>query len=75
MSFVEFVKIRETIGTQADVATELETARRTFGRWERGERPVPGIAAAAIKLLAAEHQRRRARTQEAIALLSSDVAR
>lgn len=69
MTAVEFSAIRESIGSQEEVAKELYTARRTFGRWESGERPVPGIAAAAIELLAQAHRERQRRTREAIAAL------
>jgi len=71
MSAARFCAIRESIGSQEEVAKELYTARRTFGRWESGERPVPGIAAAAIELLAQAHRERQRRTQDAIAMLGA----
>ena len=67
MSCLEFVRLREAIGTQVEVAIELQTARRTLGRWERGDRPVPGIAAVAIRLLAEKAAARRDFTEAAIA--------
>lgn len=63
----EFYALRVSIGEQKEVAIELETARRTLGRWERNERPVPGIAAVAIRLLAEKAAARRERTLEAVA--------
>lgn len=67
MPAVDFLQLREACGTQMEVAVELMTSRKSLGRWERGERPVPGIAAAAIRLLAAEAARRAKRTRKAIA--------
>lgn len=66
MPAFEFFELRERCGTQAEVAIELQTARRTMGRWERGERPVPGIAAVAIRMLAERVEARRKLTAEAI---------
>jgi len=63
----DFTRLRESIGTQVEVAVELRTARRTVGRWERGDRPVPGIAAVAIQLLADVAAERRKRTEDAVA--------
>lgn len=72
MSAMEFTMKRESIGTQADVAIELQTARRTVGRWERGERPVPGIAAVAITLLAEKAALRRDLTAAAVRDMRAD---
>ncbi len=47
-----FAKLRELVGTQEETAMEMQTARRTIGRWERGDRAVPGAAAVCIRLLA-----------------------
>lgn len=66
MTAGEFLALRESIGTQESVADDLETDRRTLGRWERGERPVPGIAAAAIRLLAQDAASRRVATLRAV---------
>lgn len=75
MSAMEFAILRESIGTQQEVATELQTARKSIGRWERGDRPVPGIAAAAIKLLADVAKARRERTHAAVAEIMADASR
>lgn len=67
MSRLDFVRLRERVGTQHEAAVEMQTARRTLGRWERGDRPIPGVAAVCIRLLAEEADRRRARTEAAVA--------
>ncbi len=74
MSAGEFQTLRETIGTQESVADDLQTDRRTLGRWERGERPVPGIAAAAIRLLAQQAAANRAATLRAVSEMEASNA-
>lgn len=66
MTPVEFGRLRQQIGTQEEVADEMQTARRTLGRWESGERPVPGVAAVCIRELAKGAAARRADTLRAI---------
>lgn len=65
MTAAEFMAHREAIGTQAEVAEQMETARKTVGRWERGERPVPGVASVCIRLLRARAEAAKRRTAEA----------
>lgn len=67
MSAAEFAAHRQAIGTQEEVSDLTETDRRTIGRWERGERPVPGIASVCIRLLRADAEKRKARTMAAAA--------
>ena len=67
MTKEEFTRLREQIGTQEEAAEEMDTSRRTIGRWERGERSIPGVAAVCVKLLAAQAETRRAATLAAAA--------
>lgn len=62
MTAEEFGEHRQAIGTQEEVSELTETDRRTIGRWERGERPVPGIASVCIRLLRAQAVARKVRT-------------
>lgn len=62
----EFRGHREAIGTQEEVEELMQTARRTLGRWERGERPVPGVASVCIRLLRRDAEGRKARTVAAV---------
>jgi DNA-binding transcriptional regulator YiaG len=39
------------LATQEAVADALEVDRRTVGRWERGEVPVPGPVRVALRLM------------------------
>ena len=73
MPAATFLALRESVGTQADVAVELQTARRTVGRWERGDRPVPGIAAVAMTLLADKARLRRELTAAAVRDIQPDA--
>jgi DNA-binding transcriptional regulator YiaG len=65
MTAAEFERNRMAIGTQAEVADQMQTARKTVGRWERGDRPVPGVASVCIRLLRAQADEARSRTLEA----------
>lgn len=65
MTSLEFQALREQIGTQDEAAAEMETNRRTIGRWERGERTIPGVAAVCVRMLAERAQARKAATFEA----------
>ncbi len=65
MTPAEFTALRERIGTQDEAAAEMESNRRTIGRWERGERTIPGVAAVCVRLLAERAEARKAATFEA----------
>lgn len=67
MTAAAFLALRESFGTQEEVADAMETDRRTIGRWERGERPVPGVAAVCIRLLVQDKEMKRTATLEAVA--------
>jgi DNA-binding transcriptional regulator YiaG len=53
MTPTEFKAARAAAGlmTQQAAADALEIDRRTVGRWERGEVPVPGPARVALRLM------------------------
>lgn len=74
MTPAEFTALREKIGTQDEAATEMDTNRRTIGRWERGERSIPGVAAVCVRMLAERAQARRAATFEAARAMSKGGA-
>jgi DNA-binding XRE family transcriptional regulator len=43
---------RKELGmNQGDLAKRLRTSRSGYVKWERGERPIPGICETAIELL------------------------
>lgn len=65
MTPVEFESLRKKIGTQAEAAEEMDVNLRTIGRWERGQRPIPYIAALALRHLATEAEARKAATFDA----------
>lgn len=48
----EFKTLREDIGTDTEVAEQMETTRSTIHRWENGKREVPGPARVLIRILA-----------------------
>lgn len=73
MPALVFLQLREACGTQEEVALDLQTPRRTLGRWERGERAVPGVAAAAIRMLADKAQLRRDLTAAGLAAMKADA--
>lgn len=73
MTAAAFLALRESVGTQEDVADAMETDRRTIGRWERGERPVPGVAAVCIRLLAQDKAMKRSATLEAVAKMGEQA--
>jgi DNA-binding XRE family transcriptional regulator len=64
-----FVAIRQTIGTQEEVAGELRISRKSIGRYEGGERRIPYSLAIAIVVLAVAAARRRETTVAALAEL------
>jgi transcriptional regulator with XRE-family HTH domain len=48
----ELRKIRLRLGlTQAQMTVRLDLDRRTIGRYERGERPVPRVVELAVRYL------------------------
>lgn len=54
----DFKASREALGmTQADLASAIKSDVRTVGRWERGERKVPGPVSVLMELLVSiKHQ-------------------
>jgi DNA-binding transcriptional regulator YiaG len=42
---------RELGLNQADMAKQLRTSRSGYVKWERGERPIPGVCEVAVELL------------------------
>ena len=48
----DFKRMRETIGTDNEVADAMETTRSTIHRWENGKREIPGPARVLIRILA-----------------------
>lgn len=47
----DFKKMREAIGTDTEVAEQMETTRSTIHRWENGKREIPGPARVLIRIL------------------------
>lgn len=47
-----FKTLREGIGTDVEVAAQMETTRSTIHRWENGKREIPGPARVLIQILA-----------------------
>lgn len=47
-----FRKYREMIGTDTEVADQMETTRSTIHRWENDKREIPGPARVLIRILA-----------------------
>ena len=60
-----FKTLRETIGSDTEVADAMETTRSTIHRWENGKREIPGPARVLIRILAerAEAERLAERAQ------------
>lgn len=54
MTAEEYRRLRQSLGTQKEVAEALGVARNTIARRERGELPIDGEAALAMRCLA-EH--------------------
>ena len=48
----EFKRHRETIGSDTEVAEQMETTRSTIHRWENGKREIPGPARVLVRILA-----------------------
>lgn len=65
MSAGEYRRLREVLGSQDEAAHDLGINRRTLGRYERGERPIPLLAALQIRRGVREASVRKARTLEA----------
>lgn len=71
MTAEELTILRPKIGSQEEVAESMGRARRTIGRWERGERPVPASAALWLRLEAKSTAERKAHTMATAAEIAS----
>ena len=52
MTPVELKAARRELGlTRVEMAKQLRSSRSGYVKWERGERPIPGLAECAVELL------------------------
>jgi DNA-binding transcriptional regulator YiaG len=55
----EFRKLRQSVGSQAKVAKELDVTIRTLTRWETGEIAIPKMAELALRFAVLQRRARK----------------